>query len=133
MTIKLSMLNTLVGVWNNLQVWLYIRVTQQVSYKKQELLTLQQPLESLPVLGEVCVAHLFSFLCCVFFLSLCCVLCTQCFQCLWIVNSWFALQFSLMFICRGMILMWSHSSSMNYIWLHKWVIDCCLSPQQCFS
>ena len=37
--------------------------------------------------GGVRVAHLFSFLCCVFVfgLSLSCVLCAQCCQCFWIV------------------------------------------------
>jgi hypothetical protein len=39
-----------------------------VSYKKHELLTLREHLGSPSDLGDVRVAHLFSFLCCVFFL-----------------------------------------------------------------
>jgi len=36
-----------------------------VSYKMQELSTLREHLGSPPVFDSVCVAHLFSFLCCV--------------------------------------------------------------------
>jgi hypothetical protein len=63
------------------------QVTWWVSYKRQELLTLREHLCSPSVFGGVHVAHLFSFLCCVFLfcLSSSCVLCTQCSQCLWIV------------------------------------------------
>jgi hypothetical protein len=62
------------------------QVTWWVSYKRQELLTLREHLCSPSVFGGVHVAHLFSFLCCVFLfcLSSSCVLCTQCSQCLWI-------------------------------------------------
>jgi hypothetical protein len=43
------------------------------------------------------VAHLFSFLCCVFcFLCLCSVCCAQCCLCLCIVHSWLSLQFSML-------------------------------------
>ena len=50
------------------QTWLYISVTQWVSYKKQELLTLRENLSSLPVFVEVRVAaHLFFH--CFFLLS----------------------------------------------------------------
>jgi hypothetical protein len=38
-----------------------------VSYKRQELLTLREHLSSPPVFSAVRVAHLFSFLCCVFY------------------------------------------------------------------
>jgi len=40
--------------------------TRRGSYKKQKLLTLHNHLGSPPVFGGVGVAHLFSFLCCVF-------------------------------------------------------------------
>ena len=46
-----------------------------------------------PVFVGVRVAHLFSFLCCVLFLSSACVLYTQCCQlaqCLWIVHRFLA-------------------------------------------
>ena len=36
-----------------------------MSYKKQDLLTLRENMVSIMVFGGVCVAHLFSFLCCV--------------------------------------------------------------------
>ena len=42
------------------------RVTWREFYKRQELLTLCEHLSSPAVFGEVRVAHLFSFLCCVF-------------------------------------------------------------------
>jgi hypothetical protein len=46
-----------------------------------------------PVFGGVHVAHLFSFLCCVLLcLSLYCVSCAQCCQCLLIVHSWLPLR-----------------------------------------
>jgi len=45
---------------------LTISVTWHVSYKRQELLILREHLGLPPVFGWVCVAHLFSFLCCVF-------------------------------------------------------------------
>jgi len=71
-----------------------------MSYKMQELLTIREYLGSSPVFGGIRVAHLFSYLCCVFVicLSLSCVSCTQCCQCLWIIYSWFPLRFSLAFI-----------------------------------
>ena len=43
-----------------------------------------------------CFTPLFSFMCCVVFcLSSSCVSCAQCWQCLWIIHSWFSLRFSL--------------------------------------
>ena len=36
-----------------------------MSYKQQEVLTLCEHMGSPPVFGEGCIAHLFSFLCCV--------------------------------------------------------------------
>jgi hypothetical protein len=48
------------------------------------------------VLYRIRVAHLYSFLC--FVLSSSCVLCAQCCQCLWSLNSWLPLWFSLTFI-----------------------------------
>ena len=38
-----------------------------MSDKKQELLTLREHMDSLPVFDGIRVAHLFSFLCCVYF------------------------------------------------------------------
>ena len=47
-----------------------------------------------PVFNGVCVAHLFSFLCCAFFLCLSssCVLCAHCCtcMCIWILHSRFS-------------------------------------------
>ena len=81
-------------------------VTCRVSYKMQELLTLREHLDSTPVAGWVRVAHLFTFpavLCfCVLFDFALCLVCTQCYQCLWIVHTWFCLRFSLTFLSRGM-------------------------------
>jgi hypothetical protein len=54
---------------------LSIPVTWRVSNKRQELLTFYEQLGSPPVFGELHVGHLFSFL--------------------WIVHSWYLLQFSL--------------------------------------
>jgi hypothetical protein len=50
------------------------------------------------VLGGVSVAHLLSFLCFCVCLSSSCVLCTQCFQCLWIAHYWLSFRLSLTFI-----------------------------------
>ena len=50
----------------------YMSNMASVLYK--ELLTFREHLDPLPVFGRVCVAHLFSFLCCVF--------CIFCFVCL---------------------------------------------------
>jgi len=73
-------------------------VTLLVSYKRQELLTVR---DHAPVFtsgfSAVHVAYLFSFLWC-FVLSLSRVLCTQCYQCLWIVHFWLHLLFSQTFI-----------------------------------
>ena len=56
-----------------------IRVTWQVSCWSHRLLVHRGCLGSPPVFGGVCVAHLISFLYCVFFsLSSSCVLWTQC-------------------------------------------------------
>jgi hypothetical protein len=46
------------------QTWLYIWVTRWVSYKKQELRTLREHLDSPLVLCGVCVAHIISCLWC---------------------------------------------------------------------
>jgi len=43
--------------------WLSIWVTRQVSYKKQELLTLHKHLSSTPFFGGICCSF-FIFLCC---------------------------------------------------------------------
>jgi hypothetical protein len=75
-------------------LWLYICIIQRMSYKKQEL-DLREHLNSLPVYGGVCVAHLFIFLCCFVCLH---VWYTQCCQFLWIVHSWLSFRFSLTFI-----------------------------------
>ena len=56
--------------------------------------------------GGVRVAHLFSFLCCLFcFVCLCFVSCAQCCMCMWIVHSWLTLRFSLTLIYHGMSLL----------------------------
>jgi hypothetical protein len=107
----------------------YIWVTRRVSYKKKELLTLCEHSGSLPVICVVHVAHIVSFLCCavlwfvclfvcfilfvfcfcfvlflVFFpLSSSCVLYTQCYQNLWIVNSRLPWQFSITLILQYVI------------------------------
>ena len=68
-------------------------------YKRQELL--HQHLSSLLCFVGFRVVHLFSFLCCVF-----CSVClrpassvpNECYQYLWIVQSWFAFRFSLTFV-----------------------------------
>jgi len=75
-------------------------LTRMVSYKKQELFTLHEDLCSPLVYGVVRVAHLFSFLCCVFVfcLSPSCVLCAQCCQCFLIVHSWLPIRVSLTLI-----------------------------------
>jgi hypothetical protein len=43
------------------QIWLYIWVTRQVSYKKPELLTLREHMSSPPICDGVRVAHLFFY------------------------------------------------------------------------
>ena len=43
------------------------------SYKRHELITLRENLGSSPVFGGVCIAHLFSLLCCVEFLCIVCL------------------------------------------------------------
>jgi hypothetical protein len=42
-----------------------------MSCKKQELLAIRVHLGSFPVFGSVCVAHLFSIMCCVFLCFVC--------------------------------------------------------------
>jgi len=49
--------------------------------------------------GNFCVLFLFAFC-----LSSSCVLCAQCCQCLWVVNFWLPLRFSLTFI--GLRIIW---------------------------
>ena len=46
------------------RTWLYIWVTRRVSYKKQELPTFREHLNSAQIIDGVRVAHLISFLCC---------------------------------------------------------------------
>ena len=67
------------------------------SYRRQKLFTLREHLCSFPV-GSVLL--IFLVFCAVlwFYLSLSCVLCTQCCQCLWIVHCLLPLRFSLAFI-----------------------------------
>lgn len=66
-------------IWNTIFYIMIIRVTWRVSYKQQELLALRGHLGSSPVLGGVCVDHLFVFLCCVvLFVLFVFVLCLMC-------------------------------------------------------
>ena len=59
----------------------------------------QESVGSPQVFGGVRVAHFFSFLWGFFLcLSSSCVLCTHCYQCLWVVHSSFPLRCSLVFI-----------------------------------
>ena len=71
------------------------------SYQRQELLILREYLGSPPFSCGVCVAHLFSFLCCVicfvFHLPLSCVSSVASLF-LWIVHSWLPLRFCLTYI-----------------------------------
>ena len=46
------------------RTWLYIRFTQWVSYRKQDLRTLHEHPSSPPLFGRVRVTHLSSVLCC---------------------------------------------------------------------
>ena len=75
---------------------LTIWVTWQVSYKRQEMLTIHKHLGSPPVFGES-VLLIFLVFCVVFFVLFVCVLCSQYYQFLWIVYSWLPLRFSLTF------------------------------------
>ena len=45
-----------------------------VSYEKKELFNLREHTSSQPLVGEVCVAHLFSFLCLSLFFVVCLIL-----------------------------------------------------------
>jgi hypothetical protein len=77
--------------------WLYIWVTQRVSYNKQKLLTHCEYLSSTGLSGVEHVAHILVF--CVVFFSFCLSsYCVQCCLCLWIVHSWLFLWFTQMFI-----------------------------------
>ena len=61
-----------------------------MSCKKQEFPAIRVHLGSFPVFGSVCVTHLFSIMCCVFFvfcLSSSCVWGAECFLFIWIVYS----------------------------------------------
>ena len=71
---------------NGVQHVLTILVTWRVSCWRQELLSFRRRLCSLQVFRVVRVAPLCSFQCCVlvFCLSSSCVVCAQCWQCLWI-------------------------------------------------
>jgi hypothetical protein len=74
----------IISLWNLLQYHSVVRWVIQAQWA--------EPL----VLYRIRVAHLYSFLC--FVLSSSCVLCAQCCQCLWSLNSWLPLWFSLTFI-----------------------------------
>jgi len=101
---------------------LTIRVTCRVSYlKRQEMLAFHGRQGSLPIFGGVCGVHLFSFLCCVVLLSSSCVLCTLCYQFLWIVHSRLPLRFSLTFISNRLTTSvldegYSETSGAHKIW-----------------
>ena len=49
------------------RTWLYIWVTRRVSYKKDELITRREHLDSTQVFGRFHIAHIFSLLCRVLF------------------------------------------------------------------
>ena len=72
------------------------QVTCEMSYKK--LLTLHENPCSLPVFGEVHVAHPFSILCRFCFVYFRFVSCVQCCFSLWIFHSGLLHRFSLVFI-----------------------------------
>ena len=83
---------------SGVQHMLTIRVTLQVSYKRQQLLVLR---------GHLCSSLFWWGPCCPYFLVFCLVfyivlyvfvLCTQCCQCLWIVHSRLPLRISLTLI-----------------------------------
>ena len=79
-----------VSHWQTLSLTseMIIWITRRTSNKKQELLIIHEYLGSPPYfLGRFCVAHLCSFLCCVF-CSACLrfISCVQCCPCLWIVH-----------------------------------------------
>jgi hypothetical protein len=102
------------------QYALLIWITWRVCYQRQELITHHEYLGSPMGFGGVCVAHLLSFLCCVFFclrsvscvpyvasfsgffildcLSSFCVLCTISCQFLWIIHSWLLFRVSRTFV-----------------------------------
>jgi hypothetical protein len=84
-------------IYRLFHVWCILRLSASI-YKY--LRTLCEHLRSLPIVVVVRVAHIISVLCCIFVFcwSSSCVLCTHCFQCLWIVHSWLRLRFSLTFI-----------------------------------
>ena len=79
------------------RTWLYIWVTQWVSYGKQELCTLRDHLSHPQFFGVARVTHLSSFLCCYFalFVSLLCLV--PILLSLWIINVCFPLHFFLAF------------------------------------
>ena len=56
----------------------YVSHRTWVSYKRRELLTLGELIVLAPVFVGVCVAHLFSYLCCVFCILFVFVLCLVC-------------------------------------------------------
>ena len=84
------------SLWPGLQHALTIRITWRVCSMINELLTVHEHLCTSPVVGGVLVVHYFSFQCFVF-VSLSCVMCTQCCQFIWIVHSWLPLQSCLTF------------------------------------
>ena len=81
------------------RTWLYIRVTQWVSYRKQELRTFHDHLSSPLVVDGVRVTHLSSLFSVLFFTLLVFFLClVPRLLCLWIINVWLPLHFFLTFI-----------------------------------
>ena len=79
--------DVLFGICVCLRAWCSTRLDcmsnmADVIYKRQELITVHEHLDTFPVIGGVLVAHHFSFLCFVFFSSSC-VICIECCQFLW--------------------------------------------------
>ena len=69
------------------QIWIW--VIRRESFKKQELLILSGTWVHSRFIGGVRVAHVFSFLCCIFcFVCFRFVSCVHCRQCRSIVHSW---------------------------------------------
>ena len=107
--------------WQDLTL-LYIWVTRRVSYKKQELPTLH---EHHSFFGGVHVAHRFYFCVMLLFafvfvcLSSTCVLCVQCYRCLWIVHSWLLLESSLICIDNTDIYRVHLTTEANRSWIWK--------------
>ena len=90
-------------MYGGVQHVLTIRVTWWVFYERQDMITLRGTWVTL-VFGGVNVAHVFSFIYCVFCLSSSCVLCTQSCYFLWIVH--FRLPLRLSFSLRFWVPIW---------------------------